>query len=92
MPSIAVGKIGKTSEKKVINASPLEFLKETLWTSPKEQIGQAESSLMQAATDPKANKLTLVADVTQAEIELQKVVTVLAKAHKASDEVLHMTL
>jgi flagellar hook-basal body complex protein FliE len=84
--------ITKGEEAKTPGSSFSDFLKEELWTAPRARVEQAENFVLQAAVNPGVNKLQLVAALTDAEIELQKVTTVFAKAQEAYDKVLHMQL
>ncbi|MDR0406523.1 MAG: flagellar hook-basal body complex protein FliE [Holosporales bacterium] len=69
-----------------------DVLKEELWTTPRERITQAENLIIQATIDPGINKLQFVTALTDAEIELQKMTTVFAKAQEAYDKIAHMPL
>jgi flagellar hook-basal body complex protein FliE len=80
------------TKEKATSTSFSDLLKEELWKNPRDHIMQAENLASQAALNPGANKLQLVAALTEAEIELQKITTIFTKAHDAYDKILHMQL
>jgi flagellar hook-basal body complex protein FliE len=89
---LKVGDSSKLTQKESIDMPFSEFLKNELWTTPREQMSQAENLVEQAATNPGINKLQLVVALTEAEIELQKTTAVFTKAQEAYDKILHMPL
>ncbi|MDR2416762.1 MAG: flagellar hook-basal body complex protein FliE [Holosporales bacterium] len=84
--------ITKAGEKKVAGTAFSDFLKEELLVAPRAQIVQAENLVTQAALNPSVSKLQLVAALTEAEIELQKMTTIFTKAQESYDKILHMPL
>jgi flagellar hook-basal body complex protein FliE len=89
---LASNGITKAGEKRTTGNAFSDFLKEELWVTPQAQIAQAENLVAQAALNPGANKLQLVAALTEAEIELQKMTTIFTKAQESYDKILHMQL
>jgi flagellar hook-basal body complex protein FliE len=82
----------KIAEKEPVGSTFSNFLKEELLVAPRTQIAQAESLVTQAALNPGVNKLQLVAALTKAEIEIQKMTTIFSKAQESYDKILHMQL